>query len=386
MSRRSAGFTLIEIMVSIGILSTITLMLWASSQGAFRTKKGVEGKMARYRVARLAMDRILRDVQMAYLSNNAIPGTEQTPRTYFDGVHRPDIDELRFTYFGHQRLYAESKEGDTAAVGYFGQRDKSDGGKLNLWRKETRRLIAERIDNGNIPGEAEVIADDVVKLELPGHVSMVRPVVIRGGLIHELTAQLPPRRVVPAAKPETTDRQPTNWSRGFRYTAYVFYGLAAVSTLAALGTWRSYVGAEDRANAYLDQLQRDLTSAGTVGNYRDFFTSSAQLSSCAPQTGLGASAAYQGYLSECQSGNSLARATTGLWITTASLVALGVTSTIISAVIRRPEPKRHPDKPAAPGDPVEITPPPPPAPRLQLDGVAPVVTPTGGGAVLSLSF
>ncbi len=166
MNRRQAGFTLIEVMVSIGILSTITLMLWASSQGAFKTKKGVESKMARYRVARLAMDRILRDVQMAYLSNNNIPGTEQTPRTYFDGVHRPDIDELRFTYFGHQRLYAESKEGDTAAIGYFGQRDKSDGGKLNLWRKETRRIAAERIDNGNIPGEAEVIADDVVKLEL----------------------------------------------------------------------------------------------------------------------------------------------------------------------------------------------------------------------------
>ena len=166
MNRRQAGFTLIEVMVSIGILSTITLMLWASSQGAFKTKKGVESKMARYRVARLAMDRILRDVQMAYLSNNNIPGTEQTPRTYFDGVHRPDIDELRFTYFGHQRLYAESKEGDTAAIGYFGLRDKSDGGKLNLWRKETRRIAAERIDNGNIPGEAEVIADDVVKLEL----------------------------------------------------------------------------------------------------------------------------------------------------------------------------------------------------------------------------
>ena len=51
-------------------------------------------------------------------------------------------------------------------MGYFGQRDKSDGGKLNLWRKETRRIQAERIDNGNIPGEAEVIADDVLKLEL----------------------------------------------------------------------------------------------------------------------------------------------------------------------------------------------------------------------------
>lgn len=164
MSRRSAGFTLIEIMVSIGILSTITLMLWASSQGAFRTKKGVEGKMARYRVARLAMDRILRDVQMAYLSKNIMIGTEATPRTFFDGARKPDIDELRFTYFGHQRLYADSKEADTAAVGYFGQRDRTDPRKLVLWRKETRRIQADRFDN--IPGESEVLCDDVVRLEL----------------------------------------------------------------------------------------------------------------------------------------------------------------------------------------------------------------------------
>lgn len=166
MKRRQAGFTLIEVMVSIGILSSITVLLWATSQGTFRTKKAVESKMARYRVARLAMDRMLRDVQMAYLSDNNVVGTEQTPRTYFDGVNRPDIDELRFSYFGHQRLYAESKEGDTAAVAYFGLRDKSDGGKFNLWRKETRRLQADRIDNANIPGEAEIIADDVVRLEL----------------------------------------------------------------------------------------------------------------------------------------------------------------------------------------------------------------------------
>ncbi len=173
MRRRQAGFTLIEVMVSIGILSSITVLLWATSQGTFRTKKSVESKMARYRVARLAMDRILRDVQMAFLSDNNVVGTEQTPRSYFDGVKRPDIDELRFSYFGHQRLYAESKEGDTAAVAYFGQRDKTDGSKLNLWRKETRRLQADRIDNANIPGESEVIADDVLRLEL-GYYEPVR--------------------------------------------------------------------------------------------------------------------------------------------------------------------------------------------------------------------
>jgi hypothetical protein len=229
------------------------------------------------------------------------------------------------------------------------------------------------------------VGDHVVKLELPGHTSMVRPVTIRGGLIHELTAQLQPRRLVSTGRGESGEHHPTNWSRGLRYTSYVFYGLAAVSTLAAVGTWRSYVANEDRANVYLNQLESDLRGSGTLGNYRDFLGSSAQLSSCAAQPGLASSTSYQGYLSECQSGNSLARATTGLWITTASLVALGITSTIISAIIKRPEPKpRHPDKQPAPrSEPVEITPPPAP---VHLDGVAPVVTPTGAGAVLSLSF
>jgi general secretion pathway protein J len=166
MRQRQAGFTLIEVLVSIGILSSITALLWASSQGTFRTKKNVESKMARYRVGRLAMDRILRDVQMAYLSGNSIVGTDQTPRTYFDGLRHSDIDELRFSYFGHQRLYAESKESDTATVSYFGLKGRNDGGKLNLWRKESRRLQADRIDNANAPGELEIIADDVVRLEI----------------------------------------------------------------------------------------------------------------------------------------------------------------------------------------------------------------------------
>jgi len=158
------GFSLLEIMISIGILTTITVLTWASLQQTFRTKGSVEARMSRYRVGRLAMDRILRDVQMAYLSKNIMIGTEATPRTFFDGDRKPDIDELRFTYFGHQRLYADSKEADTAAVGYFGQRDRADPRKLVLWRKETRRIQADRFDN--IPGESEVLCDDVVRLEL----------------------------------------------------------------------------------------------------------------------------------------------------------------------------------------------------------------------------
>lgn len=239
------------------------------------------------------------------------------------------------------------------------------------------------------------VGEHVVKVDLPGHTSLVRTITIRSGQVHELTAQLPTRRVAAVKPVEQVEQKPADYtrvSRGLRYTSYVLYGLAAVSSLAALGTWRSYVGSEDAANAHLDQLQRDLTSSGMISKYSGFFTSSAQLSSCTPQDGLSGNASYRGYLNECQSGNSLARATTGLWITTASLAALGITSTIISAVLRRSEPKAHspsppPTQPTS--EPLEITPPPPPpppAPAIQLDGVAPVVTPTGAGAVLSLSF
>jgi type II secretion system protein J len=162
--RRQGGFTLLEIMIAIGILATVTALTWASLQQTFRTKRAVEARMSRYRVGRLAMDRILRDVQMAYLSKNILIGTESTPRTYFEGIRKNDIDELRFTYFGHQRLYADSKEADTAAVGYFGLRDRLDARKLGLWRKETRRIQPDRFDN--IPGETELLCDDVVRLEI----------------------------------------------------------------------------------------------------------------------------------------------------------------------------------------------------------------------------
>lgn len=163
MKRRDSGFTLIEVMIALAILSSITVLIFGSYQQTFKSQRVVEANLSRYRSARLAMDRILRDVQMAYLSNNIVPGTEQTPRTFFDGIRRGDIDELRFTYFGHQRLYAESKEADTAAVSYFGGRDRENPRQLNLYRKETRRIQAERFEA--IPGEVELLCEDVVRLE-----------------------------------------------------------------------------------------------------------------------------------------------------------------------------------------------------------------------------
>jgi len=227
------------------------------------------------------------------------------------------------------------------------------------------------------------VGEHQVKLELPEHVPMVRTVTIRGGLVPELPVQLADHHQLIAVTAPAEPSSPINWSRGLRYTSYVLYGLAAVSGLAAIGTWRSYVGSEDVANVHLDQLQSDLKAKGMLGTYHDFFSSSPQLSSCRGPTALAGYTSYQGYLSECQSGNTMAGAATGLWITTASLAALGITSTILSAVLKRPEARVKSPGPHPTGEPLEVTPPPP---RVQLDGVAPVVTLTSAGAAMSLRF
>ena len=48
---------------------------------------------------------------------------------------------------GHQRLYADAREADTAAVAYFGVRDRNDSHKMNLMRRETRRLQADKFES-----------------------------------------------------------------------------------------------------------------------------------------------------------------------------------------------------------------------------------------------
>jgi hypothetical protein len=112
---------------------------------------------------RLALDRIAREISMAYLSQNE-DTLQPERRTRFVGKRRSDVDELMFSYFGHQRLYQDANEADTALVGYYSARDRDDSRKTNLMRRETRRLSNYKIDEQ--PGEADIVCDDVVRLKL----------------------------------------------------------------------------------------------------------------------------------------------------------------------------------------------------------------------------
>jgi general secretion pathway protein J len=158
----SGGFTLLEIMLALAILGFITSIMWGAFSQTANNKRAIEGAQDRLHTVRVALMRMSREIEMAYLS-----GSENTAladrRTFLVSTSRADVDELAFSSFAHQRLRAGLAEGDTAIVSYYGERDPDDRRVLNLMRRETRRLQPE--DPKSLAGEAYVLCPDVAKVK-----------------------------------------------------------------------------------------------------------------------------------------------------------------------------------------------------------------------------
>lgn len=156
------GFTLIEVMLALAILGFITTLMWGSFSQTAANKKAIESAQERTHTVRVAMLRMAREIEMAYLS--ASENTAMTyRRTFLIGSSHSDVDELQFSSFAHQRLRAGLAEGDTSLISYFGERDPDDRRVLNLVRRETRRLQAE--NPADIAGETYILCPDVVRVK-----------------------------------------------------------------------------------------------------------------------------------------------------------------------------------------------------------------------------
>lgn len=158
----SLGFTLIEVMLALAILGFVTTIMWGSFNQTITNKRAIETAQERTHTVRVALMRMAREIEMAYLSASENTALSDR-RTFLIGSARGDVDELTFSTFAHQRLRAGLAEGDTSVIGYFGERDPDDRRVLNLMRRETRRLQAE--NPSNIIGEAYVLCPDVSRVK-----------------------------------------------------------------------------------------------------------------------------------------------------------------------------------------------------------------------------
>lgn len=162
MKRSARGFTLMEIMIAVAITALMGAMIAMAFQTSFNAKEVVETEADHYRMLRVAMNRMAREISSSYVSDR------YDGRRYRDQNDRPtnfvgEEDRLLFTTFSHQRMYTDAKESDQAVVEYFLQSSTERGanGRQDLMRRENPN-VEDRMDRG---GTTDVLFEGVKKIE-----------------------------------------------------------------------------------------------------------------------------------------------------------------------------------------------------------------------------
>lgn len=161
--RRLRGVTLLEIMVSLGILALIGTLVYGALDGMSRAREGLSRIGDRYHQGRTAVSRLTRELQSAFLSAHVPVNPVLNSRaTIFLGKGSSRDARLDFTSFSHRRLSRNAHEADQCELSYFLARDPNVSGKYDLVRREDPTIDLDP-DKG---GTVLVVAEDVAEFGL----------------------------------------------------------------------------------------------------------------------------------------------------------------------------------------------------------------------------
>lgn len=162
-ARRAFGFTLIEVLISIAILAAITSLLFGAFSALKRSKDGLSRLQDRQREGRLAMARITRELQSAYLSAHApLNQALIVQKTIFKGERGTPADRLDFAAFANRRLDRNSHVSDQCELSYYGSPNPDGSGQNDLVRRIDSELDLEPEKGGKV----EVLATDIDLFDL----------------------------------------------------------------------------------------------------------------------------------------------------------------------------------------------------------------------------
>ncbi len=155
------GFTLLEVMVSIGIIALMTALVYSAMYGMSSSRRNMVEVGDRYHQGRAALGRMSRELGSAFISTHQPFSSLQPPRqTAFIGTDGSP-DRVDFNSFSHRRLERDSHESDQNELSYFVASD-PDEDKLDLVRREAVYLD----DDPEHGGVVQVLAEDVEQFDL----------------------------------------------------------------------------------------------------------------------------------------------------------------------------------------------------------------------------
>ena len=146
MGRR--GFTLIEVIVALSILAMIGMVSFGTLQSSLTARDLMTHEDEVDRTARAALDRIHRELSLAFLTQNLT--ALQSYRTVFVGKDDSDCDQAWFATKSHRRSQAGARESDQTEITLWCEPDPDHSGRMVLLHREAQRIDHEPDRDGAI--------------------------------------------------------------------------------------------------------------------------------------------------------------------------------------------------------------------------------------------
>ncbi len=128
------GFTLLEVMIALAILASMSLVIFISSSQILQSKSDTEDRDEAYHSVTQALTRISEDLNMAILiKSKDLLGQAFDGEVYFEGTE----ERMDFISLSHLRYIQDAKEGELAELSYFLEAMPDEPNKKRLMRRET---------------------------------------------------------------------------------------------------------------------------------------------------------------------------------------------------------------------------------------------------------
>ena len=141
----TAGFTLLEIVVSVGILVVILTIIYSTFNSSMKAFTAIEALGDTYGQARLVLNRMSEEIGSIYWS-------DANPNTGLLGEDKDEddlpFDSLHFTSLSHVRWVRDSRESELCEIGYYLETDR-EMEKSFLFRREDWN-VDETLEEGGL--------------------------------------------------------------------------------------------------------------------------------------------------------------------------------------------------------------------------------------------